>query len=220
MPRLSVLVVSAALLLASGTAAWAIRSQGSFRIVQNHLGDLPRTMLGYRGIDDRFEDSVYRVLANDYNLLRRYTAPDGQLIWLYIGYYGTAKGGRPAHVPESCYTGQGFAIEDWRLVPAPGGRPGERINRMVVKRADERQLVLFWFHSDGDRVLGGGVDQNLLRLSNRLLGRRDDGSLVRVSMSIPAGQDSRVSDALSAFAAELLRHLPRYWPVEARIRSY
>jgi len=218
MPRLSALVVSCALLLASGTAALAIRSQGSFRIIQNRLGDLSRTILGYEGTDDRFEDSVYAVLANDYNLLRRYLDPTGRVIWLYIGYYGTAKGGRPAHVPQYCYTGQGFAIEEWALVPAPGGRPGERINRMVVKRGQERQLILFWFHNDGDRVLGSGVDQNLLRIRNRLLGKRDDGSLVRLSMSIPMGQDRLVSDKLSAFAVELRTLLPQYWPVEARVR--
>lgn len=218
MPRLYPLVVSAVLLFASGTAAWAIRSQGPFRIVQNPLGDLPRTILGYRGVDDRFEESVYTVLANDYNLLRRYIGPEGQVIWLYIGYYGTGKGGRPAHVPQYCYTGQGFAIEDWTTVPAPRGRAGERINRMVVKRGHERHLILFWFHSDGDRVLGSGLDQNLLRLRNRLLGRRDDGSLVRVSMSIPSGLDGRVSEELSAFADEILALLPRYWPVEARVR--
>jgi len=218
MPRMSALAVSCALLLATGTGAWAIRNQGSFRIIQNRLGDLPRTLLGYEGTDDRFEDSVYAVLANDYNLLRRYLDPTGRVIWLYIGYYGTSKGGRPAHIPQYCYTGQGFAIEEWSLVPAPGGRPSERINRMVVKRGHERQLILFWFHSDGDRMLGSGLDQNLLRLRNRLLGERDDGSLVRLSMSIPMGQDRLVSDKLSAFAVELRRLLPQNWPVEARHR--
>jgi EpsI family protein len=219
MPRLSVLLVTAVLLVASGTAAWAIRSQGAFRISQNRLGDLPRTILRYHGVDDRFEDSVYAVLANDFNLLRRYLDPEGRIIWLYIGYYGTAKGGRPTHVPQYCYTGQGFAVEDWSLIPAPEGRPGERINRMVVKRGPERQLVYFWFHSDADKILGTGIDQNLLRLRNRLWGRRDDGSLVRLSMSIPPGQDRQVSEELLAFASKLLRLLPSVWPVETRTRS-
>ncbi len=218
MPRLSTLMISAALLVASGTAAWAIRSQGTFRIVENRLGDLPRTIQGYRGLDERWDESVYAVLANDYNLLRHYVNPDSRVIWLYIGYYGTAKGGRPTHVPQACYTGQGFSIEDWTLVSSPGGRPGERINQMVVKRGQERQLVLFWFHSDGDRVQGTGVDQTLLRLRSRLLGQRDDGSLVRLSMSILPGQDKQALEELSAFAQEVLRLLPRYWPVETRIR--
>jgi len=219
MPRLSTLMISAALLVASGTAAWAIRSQGPFRIVENRLGDLPRTILRYRGTDDRFEDSVYVVLANDYNLLRRYATPEAQLILLYIGYYGTARGGRPAHVPQYCYTGQGFAIEDWSLIPAPGGRAGERINRMVVKRGHERQLILFWFHSDGDKVQAGGLDQTLLRLRSRLLGQRDDGSLIRVSIGIPVGEDQRAFEQLSAFTAEVLRLLPSVWPLETRVRS-
>ncbi len=218
MPRLPALMISAVLLIASGTAAWAIRSQGPFRILENRLGNLPRTILGYRGTDDRFEESVYAVLANDYNLLRRYVSPEGRIIWLYIGYYGTAKGGRPTHVPQACYTGQGFSIEDWRLIPAPGSRSGDRVNQMIVKRGPERQLVFFWFHSDGDKVQGTGIDQTLLRLRSRLLDRRDDGSLVRVSISIAPGQDRQAYEELAAFAADILRLLPGYWPVEARVR--
>jgi len=219
MPSLYALLISLALLFVTGTIDWTMRSQGTFKILENRLGDLPRTIRGYRGMDERFEDSVYAVLANDYNLLRRYASPDGRIIWLYVGYYGTAKGGRPTHVPESCYTGQGFSIEDWRLNPFPGGQPGNRVNQMIVKRGPERQLVYFWFHSDGDKILGTGIDQNLLRLRNRFLGRRDDGSLVRISMTIPPGQDEPTANALSAFAADLLRLLPQVWPLEARLRG-
>ena len=219
MPSLYALLISLALLFVTGTIDRTIRSQGTFKIFENRLADLPRTIRGYRGMDERFEDSVYAILANDYNLLRRYTSPEGRSIWLYVGYYGTAKGGRPTHVPQSCYTGQGFSIEDWRLIPAPGSQSGDRVNQMIVKRGPERQLVFFWFHSDGDKVQGTGIDQTLLRLRSRLLGQRDDGSLVRVSISIPAGRDRQVSDELSAFAAEVLNLLPAYWPVEARVRS-
>lgn len=218
MPRLFVLMLSMVLLVASGAAAWAIRSQGTFQIIENRLGDLSRTIQGYRGIDERFEDSVYAVLVNDSNLLRRYINPEGQAIWVYIGYYGTAKGGRPSHVPQYCYTGQGYSIEDWSLIPAPGGRSGDRVNRMVVRRGHERQLIFFWFHSNGGKVQASGLDQNVLRLRSRLLGQRDDGSLVRVSTSIPPGQDSRVSEELSAFATEIIKLLPSVWPLEARGR--
>ncbi len=216
MPRPSALIVSVLLLLATGTLAWGIRSQGEFRIVANRLDRLPRELEGYRGTDARFGNSVYAALDSDSNLLRRYTGARGNSIWLYIGYYGTARGGRPAHVPESCYTGQGFSIEDWRLVPAPGRQTGERIDRMVVRRGRQRQLVLFWFQSEGNRIQGTGIQQNLMRLRNRLLDRRDDGSLIRLSAGIPPDDQGGTARELSAFAAKLLEVLPAYWPVEAR----
>ncbi|MCH8960606.1 MAG: exosortase-associated EpsI family protein [Bacteroidetes bacterium] len=75
-----------------------------------NLDHLPRHILGLNGRDDRFDESVYRVLNADYHLLREYRSDAHPAVWLYIGYYGTAKGGRPSHVPQACYTGQGFSI--------------------------------------------------------------------------------------------------------------
>ncbi len=216
MPPRGALLVSTLLLLTTGTLAWGIRSQGEFRITANRLDQLPRDLAGYQGTDLRFSDSVYAALDDDSNLLRRYTGSSGITIWLYIGYYGTAKGGRPAHVPESCYTGQGFSIEDWSLVPVPGRQTGERIDRMVVRRGGQRRLILYWFQSAGNHVQGTGVQQNLLRLRNRLLGERDDGSLIRVSTTLPPGDHGETDQRLSAFVAELLASLPAYWPLEAR----
>jgi EpsI family protein len=211
--------LTATLLLAAGVAAWAIRHEGAYAVVENRLPEFPARVLDYTGWDDRLEDSVYAVLGNDYNLLRRYSDGSGRIVWLYIGYYGTANGGRPSHVPQSCYTGQGFSIEDWRRVPAPGSREGGDIHQMVVKRQQERQLVLFWSQNQGYRIVSDGVEVNLLRLQSRLIGSRDDGSLVRLSMPIEPGRDQAAMQELSRFAAEVIRLLPTYWPVEAKVQA-
>lgn len=207
------------LLSATWAGAWAIRHEGPYVVAENRLQFFPQRVLDYQGQDDRLDDSVYAVLGNDYNLLRRYTNGSGRAIWLYVGYYGTAKGGRPSHVPQSCYTGQGFAIQDWRLVPAPNSRPNGHIHQMAVKRGPEQQLVLFWFHGQGNKVLATGVEQNVLRLRNRLVGDRDDGSLVRLSTIIDSAGGEAAAQELSRFAAEVIGLLPSYWPTEARRRT-
>jgi EpsI family protein len=217
-PR-TALAITVILLLAGGTAVWAIRHEGTYALVQNRLHAFPVRLLGYQGYDEQLQDSVYAVLGNDHNLLRKYTDGAGRTISLYVGYYGTAKGGRPAHVPQSCYTGQGFSIDNWWQVAVPGGRPGDRIDRMIVKRGHERQLVLFWIQSHGDRIPKNGIDLNLLSLRTRLVGARDDGSLVRVSIPIEAYGDESAERELSRFAAEVIRLLPVYWPLEARVQT-
>jgi EpsI family protein len=217
-PRLAAALTTIFLLVA-GAAAWAIRHEGTYTVVENRLGEFPSRVLDYAGRDHRLEDSVYAVLGNDYNLLRRYEDGLGRSIWLYVGYYGTAKGGRPRHVPQACYTGQGFSIEDWRRVAAPAGHGKGKIHQMIVKRQDERQFVLFWFQNQGDRILSDGVEQNLLRLQSRVAGSRDDGSLVRLSMPIEPGRDQAALQELSRFAAEVIRLLPMYWPIEAKVQA-
>ena len=216
MPSLSVLLVSGVLLLGAALGSRTILAEGQYHITENRLDALPYTLLGFTGTDERFTDSVYAVLANDHNLYRRYAAPDGRTIQLYIGYYGTAKGGRPSHVPQFCYTGQGYSIEAWENISRPDGRPNEFLNKMIVRRQQERQLVLFWLLGHENTIPKNGIELNLMRLGNRVLGARDDGSLIRVSMTIPPGEEQRTLQDLSAFSAELLRQLPKYWPVEAR----
>ena len=59
-------------------------------------------------------------LRADFNLQRAYTGPAGSLIWLYLGYYGTDRGGRPEHTPRGCYTGAGWGIEQARTFDVRG----------------------------------------------------------------------------------------------------
>lgn len=209
--RYSVLV-SVAILASAGTLTFRIASGSDVVVTKVNLDRIPRHILGSDGRDDRFEERIYRVLNADFHLLREYRGTAAPPIWMYIGYYGTAKGGRPSHVPQSCYTGQGFSIVEWTKVPAPNG--GDRtINKMHVRRGNEHQLVLFWFQSK-ETVLADGIEQNLNRLKNRLLYNRDDGAFIRLSTSMDPDEEGKAFALLQDFAAELLRLLPAYWPEE------
>jgi EpsI family protein len=193
-----------------------------------NLDQLPRRILGFDGRDDRFDESVYRALNADYHLLRQYRGEGGQSVWLYIGYYGTAKGGRPSHVPQSCYTGQGFSIVEWTKIALPSRAEGRTLssveraalgnvsgmlNKMHVKRGNAHQLVLFWYQSK-HKVLADGIEQNLQRIKNRLLYNRDDGAFVRLSTTMNLDNEAETEALLQGFAVELLSLIPSHWPEE------
>ncbi len=222
-------LISVVLLVIAGAVAFPIAWGSDVVVARVNLDHLPRQILGLEGRDDRFDESVYRVLNADYSLLREYRGGAHPAVWLYIGYYGTAKGGRPSHVPQACYTGQGFSIVEWTKVPVLSpepsrpvpsrveGRaspePSRRVNKMHVKRGNEHQLVLFW-HQSRDTVLADGIEQNLHRLKNRLLYNRDDGAFVRISTGMVPGREDEAVALLQDFAGELLSLLPAYWPEE------
>ncbi len=210
-------IISVSLLVIAGTIAFPIAWGSDVVVARVNLDQLPRRILGLNGRDDRFDESVYRVLNADYHLLREYRSDAHPAVWLYIGYYGTAKGGRPSHVPQSCYTGQGFSIVEWTKVRAPGGTDG-MLNKMHVKRGNEHQLVVFW-HQSRDTVLADGIEQNLHRLKNRLLYNRDDGAFVRLSTSMSPDNEAEALARLQDFAGELLRLLPAHWPEERPVSS-
>ncbi len=121
-------LISVVLLVIAGAVAFPIAWGSDVVVARVNLDHLPRQILGFEGRDDRFDESVYRVLNADYHLLREYRGGAHPAVWLYIGYYGTAKGGRPSHVPQACYTGQGFSIVEWTKIALPSGVVGPALS--------------------------------------------------------------------------------------------
>ena len=87
-----------------------INNRGEPVVVATNLENLPMEINGYRGVEDSFPQSVYEELNADKHVYRHYILPDGRRIDLYIGYYGTAKGGRTGHNPYACLPGAGWGL--------------------------------------------------------------------------------------------------------------
>ena len=154
------------------------------------------------------------MLRADFNVQRAYQHSLGDTIWLYVGYYGTARGGRPEHTPWVCYPAAGWAIESAREVTLDPAS-GLRANELVVGSEGERRLVLFWYRSEERTGITGGVALSLSHLRDRLLRGRADIALVRVSTPID-GDETAARSQLVGFAAEIDRQLAAHWPREAR----
>src|SRR5207244_1770195 len=105
-----------------------------------------------------------QVLNADGHLLRRYEKSPAQFLWLYVGYYGTEKGGRTGHLPQYCLPGAGYQIEslgkEW--IQTAGGDE-VRVNRLLARKNGEETLILYWIQSDGSRVVDSGVKMNINR---------------------------------------------------------
>ena len=126
------------LLLATGALAWALQLQPKLDIDASTLATLPTQIYGYNSYEVPLESTVESVLQADFNLQRAYLQGD-RMVWLYIGYYGTSRGGRPEHTPRGCYTGAGWGIESARKLEVAGGCE-LRVNEYVVEREGERRL--------------------------------------------------------------------------------
>lgn len=201
------------LLLGVGALAWWLQLQPPLRVDASALATLPNQVGAWTSRDVPLESAVEAELRADMNLQRLYVHPTGEAVWLYLGYYGTARGGRPEHTPRGCYTGAGWGIESTRILDAdPEG--SLRVNEYVVERDGERQLVHFWYRSHRRTGLLGGLDQNVDRLLGRLLEGRADGALVRLSTPLPPGEEVAARSRLLGFAAALDPLLGARWPDE------
>jgi len=201
------------LLLAIGAFAWSLQLQPALEIDTRALATLPLQIEVYKGEEIPLEATVESVLRADFNLQRAYFGA-GSLVWLYVGYYGTERGGRPEHTPRGCYTGAGWGIESARTLRVdPDG--DLRVNEYLVEQAGERRLVHFWYRSSRRTGMLGGWDQNVDRFLGRLTEGRADGALIRISTPLIGADEVSARGRLLGFASALDPLLAERWPTES-----
>jgi EpsI family protein len=202
-----------AAMVAVGTLGWWLQLGPQVYLDVSPLAKIPARVGLWDSTDIPVPRAVEEELDADFNLQRAYADRTGQVVWLYVGYYGTERGGRPEHTPRGCYTGAGWGIESSRIVKVtPDG--SLRANEYLVTNAGQRRLVHFWYRSHRRTGILGGLDQNLDRLIGRLFDRRADGALVRISTPISDDDTVAARGRLLAFASLLDPLLGEHWPSE------
>ncbi len=184
---------------------------------KKNLDKLPYTIDGMQGVDIPLEGSVIRELNTDVYLYRNYMSKNGRVLNVYIGYYGTQKGGRSNHNPEGCYPGAGWSIlqeGETNIAIEHGGVKNDVVlNTIQVKKGDEKQLVYHWYQTQKSMVIRNGVQQNMNRFKNRLLYNRDDGAFIRISEDMGNNYFESKKD-IENFIKLLFPLLNKYWPQE------
>lgn len=204
-------LVAAALVLV-GSLSWLLALRPSPQLDVAPLETIPSGLGSWSSDDVPLESGVESMLQADFNLQRLYRNAGGEEVWVYVGYYGTERGGRPEHTPRACFRAHGWEIEDHRVLDAG---PGMQVNELVVSLDGERQLVHYWFRSFRRTGLRGGLDQLLDHLVGRVLHQRADGSLVRLSTPLAGDADRPAARArLLQFATAFDQLLAAHWPRE------
>ena len=211
--RAATAVLTAAL-LGVGALAWWLALRPPLRVDATPLAALPFRIERWRGEPIPLRTTVEAMLRADFNIQRVYQGqePDDR-VWMYVGYYGTARGGRPEHTPGECYPASGWRIESDREVTLDPSR-GLRANEYVVSLDGDVRLVHFWYRS----FLGTGLldtwQITLDRLRGRLSQGRADGALVRISTPVVDGNAQAARNRLRSFALALEPLLAEHWPDE------
>ncbi len=197
-------------LVASGSVAWWFQLRPDLDYDADALAELPLELGGWHGEAIPIESAVENMLRADFNLQRAYTRAEDDLVWLYVGYYGTERGGRPEHTPEICYPAGGWEIVE-KGVLYEGAISA---NEYVVHNDGSVRLVHFWYQSSRSSGLLGTWDVSVDQLSSRLATGRADGALVRLSTPLERDELDGARERLTAFAAALAPELAKRWPVE------
>jgi EpsI family protein len=214
--RTRVIVVIACLLATSIAVARADRAEDtplrmSFSLFPMQLGD-------WQGSQNRpLTEKVLAVLGLDDYLTRSYRR-DGTWADLYVGYWKSQRQGDTMHSPQNCLPGAGWEPVSQSLLTIPDPRdPNAKplaVNRFLIQKGIERQLVLYWYQGRG-RVVGSEYWSKIYLVLDAARYNRTDAAIVRVV--VPINGTSAEAEAAGekhaiAFVNELMPALSNFLP--------
>ncbi len=166
----------------------------------------------WQGSPQPVEPQLISTLRFDDYLLADYAAPGGGPLTLYMAYYQSQRKGQSAHSPQSCIPGGGWEITSKGTVNLPMDGITEPVNRVLIQKDRQKQLVLYWF-KQRDRMLSNEYLVKLYLFWDAMTRQRSDGALIRLSAAVDPGEDEQeVEQRLLQFARSIQPQLTRYIP--------
>ncbi|WP_299131206.1 VPLPA-CTERM-specific exosortase XrtD [uncultured Amaricoccus sp.] len=207
-------LIAAALLTTALSAAWALAPHAApappardpFALFPNQIG-------GWSGTRVALDPAVERNLGADDYLAAWYHDPaEAEPVDLFLSYYLSQTEGEAIHSPEVCLPAGGwevFSIEP-TTVTLPAGET-VRLNRAIIQKGLEKQLVYYWFEGRGRR-LTSEFAAKFQTFADGVTRGRTDGGLVRVITPIDAAGVAAADARLTRFLGASLDRLHRFVP--------
>ena len=203
------------------TAYLSFAARDEIRAAREPLATVPMAIGGWAGHrQPDLTDNVLAVLGVDDYITRAYVK-DGWPLDLYVGYHNSQRQGDAIHSPLNCLPGAGWQpLEVSRVMIPVKGAPGRgmettpvEVNRVVIGKGLERQLVLYWYQSYR-RVVASEYWGKVYSVLDAVRYNRTDAALVRVIVPIPQDDSGakRSEEKATAFVKDLFPTLAPHLP--------
>ena len=152
--------------------AWYLAHAQTVEAVPAHskIESMPLAFDGWAGRNSSpFSPQILAILGVDSYVTRTYWHQGGPVVGLYVGSYESQRQGDTMHSPLNCMPGAGWLPTSKSLLTITafdGARKARReivVNRVVVERGLDRQLVLYWYQSHGRVVASEYLGEDLHR---------------------------------------------------------
>jgi EpsI family protein len=220
------IIVSLVLVLGAVGLGYASKSESV--PPRESLDTFPMDLAEWHGQStERFDQQTLAVLGVDEYVSRVYTAPTNVAVGLYVGYWGSQRQGDTMHSPLHCLPGGGWLpMKKDRVTisvatgvdAATGGLSGRReivVNRIVIQRGLDKQVVIYWYQSHG-RVVASEYWGKIYTVVDAIRLNRTDAALVRVVCPVSgtdAAAEERAERTAIAFTRAMFPILGRYLPL-------
>ncbi|MGH9387719.1 MAG: exosortase C-terminal domain/associated protein EpsI [Vicinamibacterales bacterium] len=198
------------LLLTLVAAAGAVTRADRQEVVplRKSFADFPTGLSEWRGVPQPpLDDKVLDVLGVDDYLTRAYFKATGEGVGLYVGYWQSQKQGDTIHSPQNCLPGAGWLpVSKGTLeIDRPARSSRAIVNRYIIQKGLDRQLVLYWYQSHG-RIVASEYWGKIFMVTDAVRLNRTDGAVVRV-ISPVVGESTESEQLAERRAQEFVRML-------------
>jgi EpsI family protein len=176
---LSIILLAGAALIARASRPEAIPNHESLSGLPMNLGD-------WKGQSSPDLDSrVLDVLGVDDYINRIYYDAERFPASLYVGYHQSQREGDTIHSPLNCLPGAGWnPVKNSHISLAVNGTTTIEINRIVIQKGMDKQVVLYWYQSHG-RVVASEYWGKIYTVLDAVRTNRTDAALVRIICPVP-----------------------------------
>jgi EpsI family protein len=208
------LVLTACFVAAAGYGVYAMRPE--VVPLRQSLSLMPAELGRWSGRDTApFSEQIMAVLGVDEYVSRIFYAKGADPVSLYIGYYHSQREGDTIHSPMNCLPGAGWEPVATGRATIPVGASGETItvNRFVIRKGIDRQVVLYWYQSHG-RVIASEYWSKVFMVYDAVRLNRSDAALVRVISPVLPSEETedaaerRATEFTQALYPQLGHYLP------------
>ena len=204
-----------ALLMFATALVLQAHSRGEIFPPRPSLSSLPSQIDGWTGTDDAIDQQTLDILGPGEFLVRDYANASQSQPWvnLYLAYFPSQKAGDTIHSPNHCLPGAGWVPTSREIVrlTRPDGSSFP-VNRYVVSKSGDRQLVLYWFQAHG-RAVASEYWAKYYLVADSVRMNRSDGGLVRLMSPMLDGESADVAEArIMKVGSPLIPMLDNYIP--------
>jgi exosortase D (VPLPA-CTERM-specific) len=209
------LVFALPVLVLASVAVSGIGNREELRLDRLPLTAFPLLLDEWQASESRMEVEVENSLGLDDYVIADYRRGESDVVNFYAAFYGSQRKGVSPHSPQVCIPGGGWLITGLSRLPVVLAHSSDgafEVNRVIIERGGQRQLVYYWFEQRGRRIANEYWMKWYL-LVDALVRNRSDGALVRVTTVIrpfeaPADADQRIQDFMKLAVPRLAAHVP------------
>jgi exosortase D (VPLPA-CTERM-specific) len=210
------LLIYVALLCATGLATYFVSARQEVLPERTLFAAFPKVLGDWVGRPTSMDRGTEQFLGMTDYIVSDYANRNGRPVNLYVAYYATQRTGISPHSPAVCLPGNGWQMTSFERTSYRDDERGISLplNRVVMSKGSERELVYYWFEERGMLIANEYVSK-LYLLKDAIFKNRTDGALVRLITPIfPGESESDADKRLQQFTQTLIPNLTGFLPNE------